>query len=168
MSYTKPDPFTYEQAYHYALRLLNQRSYSVARLRQKILLKGTPTEDCETILRECLRLRLLDDNRYAQSVMRTEATYRRSSNRMIEAKLKQKGVTPSQATAALLAQNDEVPGEEERAVYHASKYLERHTSLPVFVQRQKVSGHLYRKGFSTSVIQRVLSTLESKKPELAE
>ncbi len=154
----KREPLTYEQALQYALRLLRQRSYSEAVLRQKLTWRGTSEEDTERVLAKLRDLNLVDDAAYARSLVRTESTYRHSSQRYIEQKLKQKGIT-HEIIDTSLKQAQELPDETSRAKYHGERYLKRLGEL-TFENKQKIMGYLYRKGFSSSSIKQALDELK--------
>jgi regulatory protein len=155
----KKEFLTKEQGLNYALRLLNQRSYSEAKLKEKLQFKPVTPEDTQTILAKLKEMKLIDDARYAASLVRTEAVYRHSSSRYITQKLRQKGVSKDIIESSLQTTNEEIPEEVERARHHAEKHQKKYADLPLFEKKQKLMSYLYRRGFSGAVIQRVIKEL---------
>lgn len=151
-----PEPLTLEQAYAYALRLVNQRDYSQARLKQKLLQRGATNEHAEAIIDRLVDLKFLDDTRFARSIIRNEATYRHASTRSIALKLRQKGVTATTVETEL-PQATDIPEEFERAHVQAERFLRRHKGEITFETKQKLSAFLFRKGFSMETIRKVSS-----------
>lgn len=153
-------PLPYNQAYNYALRLLNQRSYSEYALAQKLKHYNASSEDITKIIEKLRRLNLINDQAYAASLARTESQYRHTSCRLITQKLRQKGIDQAIIEKSVQETADTSP-EEERAFYHAKRYLDRHTETEKHKFKQKLAGYLYRKGFSSSVIYKMLKHIES-------
>lgn len=147
------EPLTDQQAREYALRLLRQRNYSSHTLKQKIILRGGNSEQADAIVSQFTELKLLDDARYAESLIRHEATFRRASNHFIEQKLKSKGIL----TQVKVSENYDVPAEIERAYHHAQKYIRTKQDLSWNELRNKLSAYLYRRGFNSAVISAVIS-----------
>ncbi len=163
----KKDPLNYNQALTYGLRLLQQRSYSEFMLRQKLHHKGTVIADCDKVIDRLKELGLIDDVRYTQSLIRTEASYRHASSRMISQKLRQKGVN-REIIDTNLNEMGTVPSEAERALYHGRRFMEllAQKKMPVATheRRQHLLGYLYRKGFSRSAIEEAAKQLMSNSP----
>ncbi len=154
----KPPPLTtYDAAYRYTLRLLQQRSYSRAMIETKLHQRQTPEAIIERVIAKLFDLHLLDDVRYSQNLTRSEALYRHTSTPFIKRKLKQKGVPDTVIQTALAEFDDAIPSEEERAAYHLERWRRKNGPPNTYLLRQKASAALFRKGFSLSVIQRVVA-----------
>jgi regulatory protein len=154
----KYPPLNLNQARNYALRLLNQRSYSVASLRQKLKQRHVAEADIETIVRYLADLKFLDDTAYAKSVVRTESQFRHASAKRILHKLRQKGIAQETIQAAL---DDLDDATQLMAIeHHINRYLQRHPLPLSYQDKQKLLAQLYRKGFALSLIQRGIRTVE--------
>jgi regulatory protein len=156
------EPPTYEQALQYALRLLGQRPYSEAMLLQKLARRGTSPEYSTRIITKLTELGLLSDIHYAQSLIRTESQYKHASPRVITQKLRQKGIAPAHIQQVLSTTLADLPSEADQALYHAERYIKSHTRLSGLALKQKLMAFLYRKGFSSSAIQRAAKTLPAE------
>jgi regulatory protein len=162
------EPLNYEQGLHYALRLLQQRQYSQAKLQQKLRMKGVNTDDAERIIQKLLKLRLLDDARYAESLVRHEANFRQTSTWTIKQKLRQKGIAVTTIESALDDPNADLVAERERAQHHADRYLIKlhKKELPLTEKKQKLAAYLYRKGFGRDAIGTIMSNLRDEQNPL--
>lgn len=145
-------PLNREQAWNYALRLLNQRGYSEYSLKQKLAQRSVTSEDSDTIIEKLKKLRFLDDQAYAKSLYRSQSRQRQLSSRAIAYKLQQKGVHRSIIDQTLTVADDDVPTEQERAMTLALRHRERMNALPVQKRKERLMSFLYRKGFPVSVI----------------
>lgn len=148
----KPKPLTADQAWPYALRLLSQRSYSEAGLSKKLREREVPPQAIAQIMAKLVNMHLIDDMRFAQNFVRTEANYRHASPYVIRQKLKLKGIGNS-IIETVVGNNEEIPDESERAKYHAQKYATKYAPLSPFEKKQKIMAALFRKGFSSRAIQ---------------
>lgn len=146
-------PLTLEQASAYALRLLGQREYSQARLMQKLIDRGANPNDAKTVIEKCINMKLVDDYRFAQTIIRHEQDFRHQSQRAIYLKLLKKGI-PKSIIEANLPKGDEI----DHVRSWATKWIARHKSNS---SKLKLMAFLYRKGFSGSTISAVLSELKS-------
>lgn len=157
------EPLTREQAYNYALRLLNQRSYTRAGLREKLLQRSTTPSDTESILIQLEKLGFIDDARYAESFVRSESLYRHTSQRIIAQKLRQKGVQPEViARYTSATEHDELPDEYTRALYQAEKWRRKNPGELTFTLKQKLAATLYRRGFTPTTVTQVIREIQAR------
>jgi regulatory protein len=161
-------PLSYEQALNYTLRLLNQRGYTEATLRQKLTQKKVSPQDIHKVITKLYDLSLINDANYAKSLIRTESLYRHSSTRYITQKLYQKGVPSTLVAPAIQQVANDTPSERERATYHAQKYWKKYAALPANQTRQKIARHLYSKGFSVSIINQAIKDIRPEPPSESE
>lgn len=154
----KKQPLNYTQALNYSLRLLQQRSYSEFKLRQKLTQHATEPEVINQVVDTLIKLNLINDERFAENLIRTHATYRHTSSRVIAGKLYQKGVTKETIENQLNAAGD-IPTETERARHHAGRFWKKRDQLEPAERKQKLFANLARKGFSLSIIQAVYREL---------
>lgn len=161
----KKQPLTYTQALNYSLRLLQQRSYTEYGIRQKLTQQNVTPEDSDHVIEHLTRHRLIDDKRYAQSLIRTQANYRHASTNTIRQKLFQKGVDRELANAELSNQEQDIPNEQERAIYHAERFWNKHIKRGTEWAKdrrlayQKIAAHLFSKGFSPSTVREAIDTV---------
>lgn len=157
------EPLTKEQAMHYALRLLNQRQYSQAMLRKKLLFRKTAPQDVEHVLNRLVELNLVNDARYAESFVRNESLYKHASSRFIAQKLRQKGVSAEVIEKSFAKSKEELPSEIELASYHAHRYVARLKESNWQDIYKKTVAYLYRKGFSSRAITEAMQRVKNEK-----
>lgn len=159
MGFRKGKQFTtYDQAINYSLRLVQQRNYSEFGIRQKLNQHQTPPDITEAVITKLKTINAINDERFAESLVRSEATYRHASNRRIAAKLYQKGIHKDLIDLAIPAAPD-TPPEEERALHLSERFWQKHGDIEPIERKQKLFAHLARKGFSLSTIQKVYRQL---------
>jgi regulatory protein len=146
-----PRQFNREQAWSYALRLLNQRGYSEYSLKQKLTQHSVTPEDSASIIAKLKELRFLDDRALAENLYRSQSRHRHMSSRAIAYKLQQKGIHRTIIDQTLKVDND-VPSEQDRAQTLATRYWEKTKDLPHQKRRERLMSFLYRRGFPSSVI----------------
>lgn len=108
----------------YALRLLSQRSYSVAKLAEKLRHRQLPDSEIQAIIHKLTELHLLDDRRYAHDLAKSTIVYGQKSRWWTSQKLATKGLDRELIAAAMA--NDELPPEADQIDYHISTYIKRH------------------------------------------
>ena len=142
-----------------ALRLLERKDYSRKELTEKLLKDGYEETTVEQIIAYVDSFRYLDDSRVAGSFIRGKKDYK--SKRELEYLLKQKGISEEEIDAAMEEnyKNEDGVAQEEVAIarylrkYHAdSEQLEEMS----YEEKQKVAAKLYRKGFDSDKIRKLL------------
>ncbi len=140
-----------------ALRILRGAGQSAAGLRRKLERRGYTAEAAAGAVRRCADAGYIDDAAMAASVA---ARHRRAGHgrARVAADLKAKGVAAELITEALDGQNDT---EEAAAMTVAQQLWARTGATGARDQRarMRVAGALQRRGFSSSLVARVLRGL---------
>ncbi len=107
-----------------------------------------------------LRLRYVDDRKFAAQWAASRARLRGYGRRRIEQELRQKGVNRETIQEAL---NEAVPFEDERETARkvAEKKLRTMKSLEPEARKRRLAGFLERKGFSSEIVWSIIRTLSS-------
>lgn len=140
-----------------ALRILRGAGQSAASLQRKLQQRGYTADAAAEAVRRCVVSGYVDDAAMAASVA---ARHRRAGHgrARVAADLKAKGVASELITNALDGQSDT---EESAALAVATQLWDRAGSAGARDQRtrMRVAGALQRRGFSSSLVVRVLRTL---------
>jgi len=136
-----------------ALRLLAVRWRSREELRRRLTRAGFEPEDVDRALDDLEAAGLVDDERFAQEVVRHEAGSRRSGSRAILTRLRRDGVDPATAEQAVAGAGDE----EDRACDLAMARMSRLASLPPEVASRRVFGLLLRRGYGAATAREATS-----------
>ena len=142
-----------------ALRLLERRDYSRKELVERLKKDGYEEDIIEKIIDYVDGFHYLDDLRVAGSFIRGKKEYK--SKRELEFLLKQKGISEEEIENALLEnyKNEEGVSQEEIVIkkwlvkYHAEEEKIPQMTLE---EKQKVAAKLYRKGFASEKIRKLL------------
>lgn len=142
-----------------ALRLLERKDYSRKELTARLLKDGYGAELVEEIIAYIDSYHYLDDTRVAGTFIRGKKEYK--SKRELEYLLKQKGISEEEIAFAMEEnyKNEEGFSQEELAI---AKYLRKYQvteelleEMP-FEEKQKIAARLYRKGFESEKIKKIL------------
>jgi len=141
------------------LRLLERRDYSRKELVERLKKDGYEEDIIEKIIDYVDGFHYLDDLRVAGSFIRGKKEYK--SKRELEFLLKQKGISEEEIENALLEnyKNEEGVSQEEIVIkkwlvkYHAEEEKILQMTLE---EKQKVAAKLYRKGFASEKIRKLL------------
>ncbi|HET9129043.1 MAG TPA: regulatory protein RecX [Propionibacteriaceae bacterium] len=157
-----PPADPYEVARTLALRYLDRRDLTVAELKTKLGDRGVDDEVAEAVVRRFVEVGLLDDRRYAERYAVSRQSLRSLSRTNVRRELHRKGVDAEVVAEATASLDDE---SEYRAAHEFGERrlrgLSRH---PRDVQYRRVGAALARKGFSPSLVHRVLGELLSDFP----
>ncbi|AOZ72867.1 hypothetical protein BK816_05800 [Boudabousia tangfeifanii] len=139
------DEQAFVEAREYALRLLDMRAYSSGVIAQKLALRGYQKHICEQVVSRLIAAKILDDNEYAQMLVRSLHESRGLSRRALRTELVKKKLSAQAITAALeqLDQTDEQNA--ARAV--ALKKARATMGLPYEVRLRRMVSQLARKGY---------------------
>lgn len=139
----------------YALRLLGQREWSAAELRERLRQRGVPDESIVETLDFLQSHGLQSDERFVTSRARGLAA--RKGNRAVRHELEQKGIAP----ALISSQIAEFDDEAERAV-HATRRFEGQA----FDDKLKAKAwrFLASRGFASDAIKVALKRLAQEAP----
>lgn len=140
-----------------ALRILRGAGQSAAALQRKLERRGYTAEAADEAVRRCTDSGYINDAAMAASVA---ARHRRAGHgrARVAADLKAKGVATELITEALDGQNDT---EEASALAVAQRLWERTGAVDARDRRarMRVAGALQRRGFSSSLVARVMRGL---------
>jgi regulatory protein len=106
---------------------------------------------------------LVDDEAYAQMLVRSQQAERGLSRRALAGELRAKGIDDELAQSALAAISD--AAERDRARELVDKKLRAMHGLDVTVQTRRVAALLARKGYSSSVAYAVIREVVAEAPE---
>lgn len=133
-----------EVAYQAAMRALDRRPHTEKELRRKLEPKGFKPETMDATLARLRNAGLVSDHQFAQSWIENRTVFRPRSHRAITMELRQKGISDENIQTAL----EDSPTEEQLAQLAAQHYARRLSGLDWQTFRQKLGGHLARRGFN--------------------
>ena len=116
-------------AFTTALNLLSRRELSVAQLRTRLARRKFESEEIEHAVERLVRNRMLDDRRVAIAAARLEGPIRRRGRRRVLQKVRQLGISPALAKAAVEEVFSEVDEQEllDQAIERKLKGASAHT-----------------------------------------
>jgi regulatory protein len=158
---TEPDP--HEVARQIVLRQLAMAPRSRAELAQKLAQRGCAADVAATVLDRMTRVGLVDDEAYAQMLVRSQQAARGLAKGALARELRAKGIENHLADEALASISDE--DERDRARALVGKKLRAMHGLGVEVQIRRLAGILARKGYSASVTYTVIREAIADAPE---
>lgn len=129
-----------------ALRFLKFRPRSVFEVSQKLKSKKISEEEIDKTLSVLKENKLLDDQEFAKMWVRDRNLLKPSGSYLLKLELKRLGIGATDIEAALSEQDEEALARKALEM----KYRERE------IDYEKKVGFLQRRGFSTSVIYKVL------------
>ena len=154
------EPSSPERAYLYALRLLNARDYTVARLREKLSVRGLDETDSEAALERMVAEGWVNDRRFAERFAESALASGRYYGIRLRQELRRRGVPQElvdEVLGRLLEEQDEAG--DVRAI------VERRFNGFSFAtasdrEKRRVVGYLQRRGLALSAIMRALRATE--------
>ena len=156
-----PDP--HDVARRIVLRQLAMAPRSRAELAQKLAQRGCAADVAATVLDRMTRVGLVDDEAYAQMLVRSQQAARGLAKGALARELRAKGIENHSADEALASISDE--DERDRARALVGKKLRAMHGLGVEVQTRRLAGMLARKGYSASVTYTVIREAIADAPE---
>lgn len=149
------------KAYQAALNYLSYKMRSEKEIRDYLKQKDYPI--IEPVIEKLKNHRLINDEEYGKSFVRTSFQLRNEGPKKIERKLVQKGLTHEEILTGL----DEYSLEQqkENAVKAAEKTLKRQSNKSNREIQQKVREQLMLNGFETDIINEVLNEMDLEKDE---
>jgi regulatory protein len=148
------------EAYAAALRLLTRRGYAETELRGRLLDKGYNAADVDAALVRCRDLGYLNDAHFAQQRALALLRNGRAIGRRARLDLRQRGITPELAAAAVAAAESEHPPQELLRTQLARRYPHFDYASADAASRRRVVNFFLRRGFELSL---VLTTLHAEK-----
>jgi regulatory protein len=157
----EPDP--HDVARQIVLRQLAMAPRSRAELMQKLAQRGCAADVAATVLDRMTQVGLVDDQAYAQMLVRVQQSGRGLAKRALARELRTKGIEDHLAEEALASISDE--DERDRARALADKKLRVMHGLGIEVQTRRLAAMLARKGYSSSVTYAVIREAIADAPE---
>lgn len=157
----EPDP--HDVARQIVLRQLAMAPRSRAQLEQKLAQRECPTDVAAAVLDRLTEVGLVDDEAYAQMLVRSHQAGRGLAKRALARELRTKGIDDEIADGALASISDVV--ERDRARELVDKKLRAMHGLGVAVQTRRLAGMLARKGYSPSLTYTVIREAIAEAPE---
>jgi regulatory protein len=154
------EPSSPERAYLYALRILNARDYTVARLREKLHGRGFDDADVEAVLGRMVSEGWVDDRRFAERFAESAVASGRYYGPRLRQEMRRRGVQPelvSEVLGRILLERDEA--EEVRAIVER-RFSGFSFSTASDREKCRTIGFLQRRGFSLSAVLRALRATE--------
>lgn len=145
------------------LRQLTGSPKSRSQLEQALRRKGCPDDVAATVLDRFEEVGLVDDEAYAQMLVRSKQSGRGLARRALQHELRAKGVDDDIARGVL----DTIEPDDEREIARVlvEKKLRTMHGLDRQVQVRRLSGLLARKGYGAEVSRRVITEALDALPE---
>jgi len=157
----EPDP--HQVARQIVLRQLAMAPRSRAELLAKLEQRDCPAEVAAAVLDRMTEVGLIDDQAYAQMLVRSQQAGRGLARRALARELHKKGIKGHLAEEALATISDE--DERDRARALVDKKLRAMHGLDIQVQTRRLAGMLARKGYTPSVTYAVIRDAIADAPE---
>ena len=157
----EPDP--HDMARQIVLRQLAMAPRSRAQLEQKLAQRDCPPEVAAAVLDRMTEVGLVDDEAFAQMLVRSLQAGRGLAKRALARELRTKGIDDDLAQGAL----DSIPDalERDRARELVDKKLRSMHGLGIQVQTRRLAGMLARKGYSPNLTYAVIREAIAEAPE---
>ncbi len=152
-----------EQAYERALHFLGPRPRSEAEVRRRLTIAKVPAEAISAVLARLARAGLVNDEAFASYWVDNRSTFRPRSKRLLQAELRQKGLSDEAVQAALAATDD-----GSAAFALARRRAGRLAGLEHMDFRKKLGDFLARRGFDFDTIEPVVERVWQELHEQAE
>ena len=138
-----------------ALNFLSYRDRSEKEIRTKLKDVGYEENIIEWVIGELKRLKLIDDQKFAQSYAQTQMITRPMGEYFLRKELKQKGIGGElieETVSKIFQEKDQLTV----AVELAHKRLKRFKNIDEIKAKKRVSDFLLRRGFSWEIVSQVL------------
>lgn len=153
----------YAQAKRIVLRKLAAAPRSRAQLAEALADKEIPEPVAEAVLDRMEAVGLVDDEAFAEMVVRSVSAGRGLARRSIAEELRKRGVSDEIAEEALAPIDDS--DERDSARRLVDKKLRTMSGLDFQVKQRRLAGMLARKGYSAGVVYPVIREALSEIPE---
>ncbi|MBU2495587.1 MAG: regulatory protein RecX [Candidatus Omnitrophota bacterium] len=132
----------------YAYKLLSRRAYTRLGMARKLSIRGEP-DNVETVLDQLTESGYLDDRAFAQNYIQSRVANHPSGRRLLEMKLRTKGI-PTKAIREVL---DEIKPEAEEAAAQdlAKKKAATLKNLEPIARKRRIFQFLINRGFSPKI-----------------
>ena len=159
----EPEPDPHDVARQIVLRQLAMAPRSRAQLEEKLAQRDCPADVAAAVLDRMTEVGLVDDEAYAQMLVRSQQAGRGLAKRALARELRTKGIEDDLAREALASISD--ADERDRARALVDKSLRAMHGLGIEVQTRRLAGMLARKGYSSSVTYGVIREAITEAPE---
>ncbi len=140
------------EALRYALRLINVRDRTEKEIVQRLTDRGFSTETVESVVERLKHSGLVDDRRAAEGLINYGIRVKGLGLKALQRLCAERGVDET-IVKELLTRYDE----QQRAEELVLKKLKKMNGLSIQKKWQRLYGYLYRRGYSSEVIRKVLS-----------
>ncbi|MDR3069165.1 MAG: recombination regulator RecX [Cellulomonas sp.] len=137
-----------------ALRLLTAAPRSRAQLAEAMGRRGVPDDVAATVLDRFTEVGLVDDDGYAQALVRTRHAERGQTGQVLRAELRRRGLDDATVTAALAQITPE--DEEQTARRLVARRLAATAGLETQVRVRRTLAALGRKGYPPGLAHRLV------------
>ena len=145
-----------DRALRSALARVGRRDFSSGMLRDRLRRAGHPTEAADAAVQRLAELGLIDDDAFADALIREARRSRPAGDRLLRQKLFTKGL-PAPVIDAALARSQPAPDEvAEAAAEFAIRESRKMIRLAPEVRRRRLYGRLARRGFDGDVIRNAM------------
>lgn len=158
---TEPDP--HHVARQIVLRQLAMTPRSRAELMHKLAQRGCTVDVAVTVLDRMTEVGLVDDEAYAQMLVRSQQAGRGLARSALARELRTKGIEDHLAEEAIASISEE--DERARARALVEKKLRAMHGLGIQVQTRRLAGMLARKGYPSSITYAVIRDAIADAPE---
>ena len=146
-----------------AFNLLEARPRSEQELVTALRRKNVPDEVAEHVMARLRELGYVDDEAFAEMVVRSASMSRGLARRSLAEELRKRGVSDEIAEEALAPVDDVMERDSARRL--VDKKLRSMNGLAIDVKRRRLAGMLARKGYPAGVAYPVISEALSEIPE---
>lgn len=143
-------------------RYLGIRNRSEKEIRDYLQKKKAGTEVEEKMISLLYEQKLLNDEEFAKSWIRSRARTRPRGKRLLQFELQQKGISDELILKALNEQDEDVPDELTQAKNLIARRVEKLRGEPRQVIYQKVGAFLARRGFGWDIIKKAIDSTLSQ------
>jgi regulatory protein len=157
----EPDP--HDVARQIVLRQLAMAPRSREELMQKLARRGCAPDVAATVLDRMTQVGLVDDEAYAQMLVRSQQAGRGLARRALARELRNKGIEDHLAEEAMASISDQ--DERDRARVLVDKKLRGMHGLGIAVQTRRLAAMLARKGYGTAVSYAAIRDAIAEAPE---
>ena len=147
-------------AYRAGLRVLSKRAKSAMLLERKLREFGYQRDAIDWSINRLIEFGFLDDEKYAEMLVRSVLLGKPAGRRLLEGKLRQAGIEQGIITRVLdemLEDRDPLDDARKLGARAARSISERYEPE---VRRRRIAGRLARRGFAYPVIRAVLEELK--------
>jgi regulatory protein len=146
------------KAYNKAVRYLTSKKRTEKEIRSKLADDDYYQHVIDEVVNKLLNQKYIDDSDYAGSYIRTQAKISKIGPTNIKNDLKGLGIT-SEIIENSLEENYNEETQLINAKFHLNKYEKKYSNLSYRDKKEKIKFALRNKGFSTTIIERLLIDL---------